>query len=276
LSSRRTALTAFAAVLVLGVLFLLAVSLSITSNTTQTLGVLPVYPVAPLEPHGGIACEEPIAVAEPIETISFNVGTWGLPGPPIAVTVEEWGGGPLAEGRVAAGWVDDGTPQVVPLGRVAAGQYIRVCFRNEGEVRASVWGDLGTGAVGTKLSKEPRPTITPASASVNGIPITADMSMNFVSSEQHSLLSQLPEVMERAALFRPAFVGGWTFWLLVVALVIVVPLALWRAFARASQDAPPPHPEPPIDTGSHPAVAARLAAPSQRGDAAGATRGSTD
>ena len=40
-----------------------------------------------------------------------------------------------------------------------------------------------------------------------------------------TLLSDIPTVFERAALFRPGWVGVWTFWLLAAALLGAFPLA---------------------------------------------------
>ena len=273
--SRRAALVAFVVVLALGLAALLAAAITTTSSTSQTLGVIPVYPIAPLMPHGGTACEEPVAVSEPIERVRFNVGTFGRPGPPLTVLINKWGGPQLAQGHVAAGWVDNGTPQVVPVRRIEPGQYIRICFRNDGRIRANVFGDLGTGTVGTKLSAQPRPTITPAQASVDGVSITGDMSIAFVTKRSHTLLSQIPKVFARAALFRPPFVGPWLFWILLAALVLGAPLMLWRALRRSLEATPGPPPEAGSGNGSDPLAAATLAEPPDRGDVAASSRGST-
>jgi hypothetical protein len=46
-------------------------------------------------------------------------------------------------------------------------------------------------------------------------------------------------VFERAALFRPGWVGAWTFWLLLAALVIGVPTLLGRALRAALEEEEP-------------------------------------
>jgi hypothetical protein len=43
------------------------------------------------------------------------------------------------------------------------------------------------------------------------------------------MFSLLPTIFSRAALFRPGWVGAWTFWALLVALTVAVPLLLARA-----------------------------------------------
>ena len=44
-------------------------------------------------------------------------------------------------------------------------------------------------------------------------------------------------MFERAALFRPGFVGAWTFWLLLLGVVIAVPALLCGGSARRPADA---------------------------------------
>jgi hypothetical protein len=275
LPSHRQAAIALAAVLLLGLAALVTAAATKESSLNQTLGVLPVYPIAPLHAHGGTVCEQPIAVAEPIEAVRFNIGTFGRPGPALHVRVERWGGGPLAQGRVAPGWVDDGTPQTVPLRRVAPGQYIRVCIRNDGPIRAYVYGDLGTGTVGTELTSEPRPTVTPASASVDDVELVGDVAMWFVGDESRSLLSRVPDVFERASLFRPAFVGPWVFWVLLLGLVVLAPLALVAALRAALGSAEEPARAREDGRAREPA-GATLAPPRVDQQPAASTRGSTD
>jgi hypothetical protein len=56
--------------------------------------------------------------------------------------------------------------------------------------------------------------------------------MVFLRPRSISLLSALPTVFHRAALFRPDWVGAWTFWLLLLAVVAAFPLtaiAIWLA-----------------------------------------------
>jgi hypothetical protein len=45
-----------------------------------------------------------------------------------------------------------------------------------------------------------------------------------LESHGHVLLSSLGLVLSRAALFRPSWVGSWTFWVLLLALLGTVPL----------------------------------------------------
>jgi hypothetical protein len=46
--------------------------------------------------------------------------------------------------------------------------------------------------------------------------------------ERHSIISQLPKIFEREALFKPSWVGAWTYWVLFfVVLPALIGLALW-------------------------------------------------
>ena len=49
-------------------------------------------------------------------------------------------------------------------------------------------------------------------------------SIVMVEPEQHSLVAALPLAFSRASLFRPSWMGSWTYWLLLIALVGVIPL----------------------------------------------------
>ena len=275
--SRRAALIGFAAALLIGLAGLAAAAIATTSNQVQTLGVGPVYPVAPLHPHGGMACEQAISLAEPLTNVRFNVGTFGLPGPRLDVTVRPWGrsGAPLGSGHVARGWEDIGTAQVVPIGHIPAGDYVEVCIRNRGYVWAYVYGDLGIGSL-PNPTVGPRPTATPAYATVDGQRLNGDLSMSFVSKKERSLLSRVPDVFRRASLFRPGFVGPWVYWLLFAGVLLGAPLLIGLALRRSVAEDPP---EERDDEGPDPAGNGRGAAaltPTDVREGVAATRGSRD
>jgi hypothetical protein len=50
------------------------------------------------------------------------------------------------------------------------------------------------------------------------------------------MLELVPQAFERAALFRPAWVGPWTFWLLLGLVAAGVPLLLAAAYRSAVTD----------------------------------------
>jgi hypothetical protein len=64
----------------------------------------------------------------------------------------------------------------------------------------------------------------------SGAAITASepqkaFSLVMLESHEHSLLGSLGLGFSRAALFRPSWVGVWTFWALLIAVLLTVPLA---------------------------------------------------
>ena len=67
----------------------------------------------------------------------------------------------------------------------------------------------------------------------------ADIGLELNRRDNRPLLALLPDAFERASLFRPGWVGAWTYWLLLVALVIAVPVLLSRALVSASEEDDP-------------------------------------
>lgn len=217
------------------------------TSEVQTLGVLPVLPVAPIA-AGQEACQTPIGLAEDLRRVRFNVGTNGKPGTALEVTVREPSTGrALGSGRVQPGWIDDGTAQNVPVGFVPKDRFVSVCIRNRGPVRAFVFGDIYKGRIGTGPIGV-RPTVTTSYATIDGEQISGDLSMSFVAAKPRSLLSLVPAMFSRASLFRPGFVGAWTYWVMLVAAVGLAPLALWRALVRAEAGAATEAREPRSDS----------------------------
>ena len=53
---------------------------------------------------------------------------------------------------------------------------------------------------------------------------------------RHSLLGSLPTAFSRAALFKPSWVGAWTFWLLAAALVAMFGLAAAAIASACAED----------------------------------------
>jgi hypothetical protein len=231
--SRRTATIALAVALLLGVGGVLVAAASKSTDQVVSVGVLPVYPVAPIV-EGATTCQRPIGVTESFDHVRFNVGTFGRNGPPLSVrVVDERSGDELGRGRVQPGWVDDGTAQNVDVGTVDGGHRVAVCVRNEGPVRAYVYGNyyngrFGTGPLGVT------PSNTANFATVDGEAITGDLSLALLRSSPRSLLARVPAIFEHASAFAPAILGPWTFWLLAALILVGAPVSLWMALARAA------------------------------------------
>jgi hypothetical protein len=69
-----------------------------------------------------------------------------------------------------------------------------------------------------------------------GKPVQREFSLVLLKASSESLISALPTAFSRAALFRPSWVGSWTFWLLTVALLASFGLAVVAVRAAAGAD----------------------------------------
>jgi hypothetical protein len=76
-------------------------------------------------------------------------------------------------------------------------------------------------------------------------------SLVLLSPRDRSWFDALSTAFSRASLWRPSWVGRWTFWLLTVALLGTFGLAAFAAVAAADEDAGPP-PAPPDEDGPLP------------------------
>jgi hypothetical protein len=111
-------------------------------------------------------------------------------------------------------------------GSVAGSRKVVACFLDVGAAPAVLLPPPGT------------PTRVTVERS-DGLADYADIGLELNRSDDRSLLALLPDVFDRASLFRPGWVGAWTYWLLLVALVIGVPVLLSRALASASDEDEP-------------------------------------
>lgn len=236
---------ALLAVLLVGVLGLLAVAVTRESAQVQTLGVAPAGSIAELRP-GQELCQTPVGVSDGFDAVVFNPGSASRRTPAIDVAVRAAGGGAvLGRGRLAAGF-DRTQAQTVPVGEVRGDRLVDLCFRNRGPARAEIYGDVATGVFCTmegRVAARPiacapgrvRPTTTTSAAELDGRPLEGDTAAVLVRDEPRSLLARAPLVAERASIFRPAFVTPALWWVLVAAVLVLVPAGLVAAL-RAARD----------------------------------------
>src|SRR5437763_16510299 len=144
------------------------------------------------------------------------------PAPAIAVLVRRSRAAQtLADGAAAAAPAGGRTVRL--LGSVAGSRKVAVCFRDAGPQGAILSPRPGT------------PTRVTVERSAERSDY-ADIGLELRRADDRSLLALLPDAFDRASLFRPGWVGAWTYWLLLVTLVIGVPALLSRALARASAE----------------------------------------
>jgi hypothetical protein len=187
-----------------------------------TSNVRPTHVVASAVP-GGEACQREVEAIERFDAVEALIGTHARPGPPVAVTVRERGGGRVvARGRLPAGAPDNRAVRVVVEPSVGRGQDVDVCFRNEGGSAVAFYGGA--------------PEETPGHAFEGSRPGAGDMRLVFFRGEPRSVLSMVPRMFERAAVFRPDPVAAWTFWGLLALVAAGVPGLLALALRAALRE----------------------------------------
>ena len=167
-------------------------------------------------PPGGAMCDGIFRLPVDVNGAQLPLVTGGRPGPPLRVVLRDRVGRALVETRIPGGYRATGYRDLpvttARFATVAAGRRIAVCLENGGG----------------------RPVALYAGKSQNSRR-SHGISLVEVGPGSHSLLSVLPRVAERAALFRPRGVGPWTFWLLSAGLLVAVPGLLAIALAAAAR-----------------------------------------
>jgi hypothetical protein len=203
----------------------------------QVLGVFVNGPVVALD-KGHTGCQGPIGLTDSTSRIEFNPGTpHAVPGPAMDATIRAAGTSRvLAGGRLRAGF-DPRVPQTVSVTpAVRANTIVDICFGNLGPRRVLLFGDKAYGGGSTGFLGV-HPTIVTSSASLDGKQLSnGDIAVVFPRSRPKSVLALVPEMFRRAALFRPGWLGVWTYWLLAALVLIGAPLLLARAAASADEE----------------------------------------
>ena len=162
-------------------------------------------------------CEGPLT--PPASTQSVAIWGSSVIGPAhVRVdVVDEHSARSLATGQVQAG--TDSGEYAARLNRsVAGGRPLRVCLT----------GDLNTFVVLGSPAADPHVVMTGAGPGL-------EFSLALLN-DRHSLLSSLSMAFSRAALFKPSWVGSWTFWLLAAALLATFGLAAVAIATASAED----------------------------------------
>ncbi len=231
---RAASIIAFALVACAGLLTLAFVASGDERRVAFSLGVQDYGQVATLA-SGQVGCERDI-----VSQVAFGgITVWiappaATPGSPIDITVRaDATGAPVATGRLPRRYTSAGTYSASLSGTIPAGRTVSVCLRDAGPAAVGLIG----GVTGENLFIDGRRT-------------GADLSMLLLRTHPASLLSLLPTVFRRAALFRPGWVGTWTFWLLSGLLLAAFPvcaLALGAAVRADASETGEPSPLPSED-----------------------------
>jgi hypothetical protein len=220
---RRAGVIALLATAGLGLIGLAGVAAGDKRDLAFTIGVVPTIPAAKLAP-GATVCQSGITTPGPFTRVGLRLGSAAGPGQPLDLTVREvYTNRVLGRGSLPGGY---GNPadESAEVGRVPGGKRIAVCARNAGSGRALLYGNSAIAAL-------------PSQAVKDGDTLPTDLTVVLLRDGSGSMLSQLPDVFDRASVFRPGWVGPWVFWLLTPLVLIGVPLLLARALAD-SPDVP--------------------------------------
>ncbi len=100
-------------------------------------------------------------------------------------------------------------------------RFVTACVTAAGEVN---WG-------GTPLPAPP-----PGGPTMNGAPLAGQIAVWYLpaAGAKSSYLARASSILDRAALFRPGFVGPWLYWLMLLVVLPAVALAAVRVLALAA------------------------------------------
>jgi hypothetical protein len=237
-------------VAIAAIVALLVAAMQPTAVRTYALDAPNQYQVALLQPSSRV-CEGPIAGQEPFHSL----GIWGS-----AVTkhatlaveaLDASTNRPLSTGQLAA-FPLEGEWQIRLAREVTAHLPVRICLT----AVAGTFTLVGSPAVHPDVVMTGKVT-----GRASPQPNDEEFSLVLVSDSHRSLLSSLPLAFSRASLWRPSWVGSWTFWVLAAALMATFGLAVLAVVrAAATDDGPEPGgdddgqgrgPAPPSDSDAH-------------------------
>ena len=220
----RSARAVVAGVVVAGVVLVAAIALLHRTSLAFTQGVAPATTVVALAPAQQ-ACQQPVDVpgGGAFDAVTVVVGARGGSAPPLRLAVRSGDGRVLAAGRVAGGY-GARTERRVRLDRTVRPGRVSVCLQNAGPGRVAVYGNADAAA-------------RTSTALRDGRPLHADLAFVFQRAPR-SLASELPDILDRAALFRVSWLGSWIYVVLAALLLVVAPWMLVRAVRAAERETP--------------------------------------
>ena len=214
--SRRTAI-------IFSLALLVGIGLLVWSGTRDTRARafsldLPFNQTSATLPAGRRACEGPVESPVGFGGVRAFGSSTGSPAMLDFVVSDAASGETLARGHAPVS--EAFNPITATLdGRVPAGSSVTVCMTGAGPGPVVLGGSGSAGQ--------------PVRLRVGGRPTSQAISLVMLQARGRSFFSLLPMIFRRAALFRPGWVGAWTFWVLAL-ILLAAALALGVAVSQAA------------------------------------------
>ena len=227
----RAGVLAFSLVAALGIAGLVVAAASKGRSTAWSLDIPPSVAVIVLQ-SGQSACQGPMTTRAAVgsvqtwitpSTASGAIPQGPVPGAAIDLTVRDAATNrAVARGQIAAGYVRAAAP-IVQLDRtIPSGRRIEVCFHSR-----------GPGSVDLMGAPLPNDALVEDDGTASGSRQAA-IALLFLRPHPRSVLSLVPTIFARASLFRPSWVGPWTYSVLSAAFLGAFALG-GVALARAAR-----------------------------------------
>jgi hypothetical protein len=171
------------------------------------------------------ACVSDVLFTPQAEEVKVQVTRTGQDaGPPLAWTASAPGYRARAAAPAGYGPRQDLEVALAPAKRQVGGG--KLCVRNAG--RTDVWflGTVEERALATQRT------------SIDGEPAPVQLAVTLQEREPRAILARTGELLDRAAAFRPAYLGPGVLWLLLAGVVLLVPAAVLAAFRQALDEEP--------------------------------------
>jgi hypothetical protein len=217
--SARAGVIAVALVAVLGIAGLLLAAGSDGRSTAFSLDIPPADAAAVLHP-GQTVCQGPLTASAAFGSLTPWITPVSGGGAAISLTVQD----ALTNRTVATGDIAAYPGPISPLvglsRAVPSGQRVRICLRSRGPGVVELLGALPASDA-----------LAADDGSATGVGRAA-IALLFFRPHPRSLLSMVPTIFARASLFRPSWVGPWTYWLLTAAFLgafVLAGFAVMRA-----------------------------------------------
>jgi 4-amino-4-deoxy-L-arabinose transferase-like glycosyltransferase len=185
----------------------------------ETNGVLDEVFVVDLRP-GHEACQVNVLKPGDAAGARIFVGTHRRPGPPLTLLLRDGSGRVVRRGRLSRGY-KDATWQVVPFEPIRrVGRDYALCFRSSGRIALAGSPDGNIDAF--------------SELRLDGERQAGDLGYQLVEDGPESLFEFVPSIFRRASLFRPNWIGPWTYYVAAFLLLLTGALAIGALIAATA------------------------------------------